>query len=465
MTRALRTTAAALALAIAAAPPAAAQHPLVALPLSDPAYTQLDGLLARGCDAARVSPFRPFMVKDVRRALREARGERTCAGPMLDRLAQRFLADSAAGDSLAALTRVTLGASLTVQGTALHGGEFAPLWRDVRATSAGTPPAVGLASLRLTWTGGPNLVAVSEAYGETSRRNDPTVRAGIFRNSQAVIDVNDAYVAGKLGPVVLSVGRAREAWLGEGDESLVLSAHGPPLDRVALTAQWSRFELRALLASLNDVVLTPAQDTIADSLGAQRWHRMLAAHALTYRPSRRVELTIGETALIPHQGSGFQLAYANPVLIYQMAQQDSARETRPEGNVNLTAFGGARATIGRATVQGELLIDDIQIDAKDRRRFPDQLAWNLRATYPLPLPLSPILEGQYRRIGSFTYLESFYTDSWQQYNQPIGSELGPDADLARLGAQLWPSGRLRLGVGVSRWRHGAHRIDQRPTPN
>jgi hypothetical protein len=45
--------------------------------------------------------------------------------------------------------------------------------------------------------------------------------------------------------------------------------------------------------------------------------------------------------------------------------------------VNLTAFGSVRASVGRASLQGELLVDDIQIDSKDRKVFPDQLAWNV----------------------------------------------------------------------------------------
>ena len=47
----------ALALVLTAAAPASAlaQHALVGLPLTDPAYTQLDGLMRQGCAAARVS--------------------------------------------------------------------------------------------------------------------------------------------------------------------------------------------------------------------------------------------------------------------------------------------------------------------------------------------------------------------------------------------------------------------------
>lgn len=456
----------ALVLLVCASPALAAQHPLVGLPLDDPAYAQLDGLVALGCGAARISAFRPFMVKDIRAALREAAGEPACRGRVLDALTARFL-PVPAHDSTAHAdsSRLRFGAAATLRGTGQHGGTFYPIWRDIRPTSQGDPAAVGLARLRLTWNGGPNVVFVSEAYGETQRRNDPTVRASAFRSTSGVIDFSDAYASGRLGHVVLSIGRAREAWIGEGTESLVLSANGPALDRITLQAQWSKFEFKALVASLNDVVLTVQQDSLADSTPPQRFHRMLIAHALTYRPSRHVELTVGETGLIPSRGGGFNLAYANPLMIYQVTQNDSARATDPASNANLTAFGSVRANVGRVSLQGDLLIDDIQIDAKDRKLYPNLFGWMLKGMYALPWTMPTSIGMQYERVGAFTYLESFYTDTWQQYDQPIGAALGPDADMGRAFAEIWPRGRLRLAGGLARWRRGANRIDQRPPAN
>lgn len=448
----------------------------MALPLDDPAYQQLAALVRVGCGEARVSAFRPFTIGDIDRALVAARGAPHCAGPVLDALLDRFNSANDAGASAGAgsesLSDSTVGfdfgAVLQLRATALDNGELRPLWRDIRATSAGDPPLVARADLRLSWNGGSKIMAVVDAYGQTDRRNDPLIRAKRFRSTSGVIDFAEAYVSGKLGPVVLSVGRGREAWLGDaGDpaESLVLSANGPPLDRILLDAQWRRFQFRALVGSVDDVVLTPSLDGIPDSLGSQRWHRMLVAHALTFRPSPGLELTIGETGLIPRQGGGVALGFANPLMLYQVTQNDASPQDRREGGVNLTAFGSVRASVGRASLQGDLLIDDIQIDSKDRKVFPDLLAWNVVGSIALPFALPSSVALQYRRTGSFTYLSWSYANSWQQFGQPIGSELGPDADMARLSGELWPSGRLRLSGGVSRWRRGANRIEARPVPS
>ncbi len=471
-----RVRAATLAVALAAgAAPLSAQHPLASLPLDDPAYQQLAALVRGGCGEARVSAFRPFAIGDIEEALRSARGARRCGGPVLDELLRRFPA--AAAETRPGASRIAddtaaagfdFGAALQLRATALRNGDFLPIWRDIRPTAEGTPPLVARADLRLSWNGGPNIMAVVDAYGQTDRRNDPSIRARRFRSTSGAIDFAEAYASGRLGPVVLSVGRGREAWLGDpGDpaESLVLSANGPPLDRILLDAEWTRFQFRALVGSLDDVVLTPGRDMLGDSAGNQRWHRMLVAHALTFRPSSNLELTIGETGLIPRQGGGVDLAFANPLMVYQVTQNDGSPTAGRNGGVNLTAFGSVRASVGRASLQGELVVDDIQIDSKDRKVFPDQLAWNLVGSVALPLPLPASVALQYRRTGSFTYLSWSYANSWQRYGQPIGSELGPDADMARFSGELWPSGRLRLSAGVSRWRRGANRIDARPVPS
>lgn len=473
----LRGAAVAIALAATAAR-GAAQHPLMSLPLDDPAYQQLAALARVGCGEANVSAFRPFTIEDIREALASARSEPRCAGPVLDDLLGRFLTVAAGDESTPStgamesapdtVAGFEFGAALELRGTALRNGEFRPVWRDIRATAEGDPPVVARADLRLSWSGGPKIMAVVDAYGQTDRRNDPIVRAKRFRSTSGVIDFAEAYASGKLGPVVVSVGRGREAWLGDpGDpaESLVLSANGPPLDRILLDAQWTRFQFRALVGSVDDVMLTPAQDLLPDSVGSQRWHRMLVAHALTFRPSPSLELTIGETGLIPRQGGGVDLAFANPFMVYQVTQNDASPTARRNGGVNLTAFGSVRASAGRASLQGELLVDDIQIDSKDRKVFPDQLAWNVVGSVALPLPLPASVALQYRRTGSFTYLSWSYANSWQQYNQPIGSELGPDANMLRFSGEVWPSGRLRLSGGVSRWRRGANRLDARPVPS
>jgi hypothetical protein len=470
--------------ASAAGQSASSTHALVTLPLDDPAHQQLRALERAGCGPARVAPFRPYLVGRVRAALLRARADVRCQGAILDALVVRFGVDTAppapsqadtlrgvADDLAAAIAtggRVTpegdprgsLGAALTLRLTGLGEGDFRPLWRGVQRIEDGTPPAVAILRVRGTIQGGPHLVGVIEAYGQTHRRNDPLVRGRILRRTSGVVDFSDAYVNGEIGPLVLSLGRAREAWLGDETESLALSAHGPPLDRLLATAAWRRVEARALVASLDDIQLTPALDSLVEGTPATQVYRWLIAHALTLRPTSGLELTFGESAILSRQVRAIELSYLNPTLIYQLAQNDSGRVDRQRDN--LAVFGGARYRHGPVALEGELFVDDIQLDKGDRAAVPDQLAWRLSATTGLPL-VRPTNAGiEYRRIDNYTYMRGVYAEVHQQYDRPLGSELGPGSDLLQALAETWLSPTARFGARIGVWRQGALRIDQRP---
>ena len=80
--------------------------------------------------------------------------------------------------------------------------------------------------------------------------------------------------------------------------------------------------------------------------------------------------------------------------------------------------------------------------------------------------MSSSLGVQYRRIDSFTYIGQVdYSKVYQNFDAPLGSELGPDADMVRGYGEFWASGKLRFVGGIARWRHGAYRITDRPTLN
>ncbi len=456
----LRAIAAAL---IVAAPLAArAQHALVGLPLSDPAYVQLDGLMRQGCAAARVSQFRPFFVGDIRRAIKDAESDSACVGTLLKALQLRFPQDSAPRDT--SRSRLSFGAAATLRGTGLKNGTFRPLWEDIRPTGDGEPPVVGMGRIRLTYDGGPHLLLMTEAFGETDVRNDPTIRESPFRSTSGVVGFQDAYITAEVSKLIISLGRSREAWLGEGQESLVLSANGPAYDRLLLSLRFSKFELRAFAATINDVVLDSARDVLPAGISQQRWHRFAFGHGITYKPMKNIELTLGETAVVQRQGFTVDLAYLNPLMIYQTTQHDTSQSGA--GDANLTGFFAARATFGRATMSGEFLVDDIQIDSKDRANYPNQLGWNFEAAYALPIIYVSSVGVQYRRIDSFTYIGQVdYSKVYQNFDAPLGSELGPDADMVRGYGEFWQSGKLRLVGGIARWRHGAYRLTDRPTIN
>jgi hypothetical protein len=316
------------------------------------------------------------------------------------------------------------------------------------------------------YDGGPRFVAVSEGYLQSSKRNDPLVRGKDFAGTSAVLDFAEAYANGRLGPVVVSAGRARETWTGSGDESLVISTEAPPLDRVLLSGRWGRLEARAMFAALNDVKMDQVIDSLSAESGSPLFHRSLVAHALSYRPTSGTEITIGETMLMSRRSRDDALSYANVLIPFIVSQNDTGL-TYVVGRDNLMLYGAGRANVGPAVLSGELAVDDFQYGTKDRSTVANQIAWRLGASVPVTLTRPGSLTAEYRHVNTYTYERQFYTEVYQVYDRSLGSELGPDADLARVGAEVWMSGNVLLAANVGRWRQGALRINQRPgqSPN
>jgi hypothetical protein len=453
--------------------PAQAQRAPLALPLHDPAYALLDGLDYSGCAPARVSPYRPYDIPRVRAAIRLAQADRSCAPALVSILAARFdVTDDSVPVQPAAEARTpgatasrttaafNLGAELTRRVTSIGREEFRPFAEDLRPKSEGDPPAVGMLRVRGRYAATPRTVAVMEAYGQSHARNDPLVRSRRLRSTTGVVGITEATFAGAAGPLTFSIGRDREVWLGRETESLVLSGNAPPLDRLMASLSTKHFEARALYAALDDVVLDTLTGELPSGTPPQRFYRSLAAHALTWRPSRAFEITAGETVLLSRGSRTIELGYANPLMPYVFTQNDAAIGGNQVRD-NLGVFVAGRTRAGRSMFTAELLIDDLQIDA-DREITPNQLAWRIEGRQGWAAPMPGSLGLEYERVDGYTYLRGLYTDVYEFSDRPLGSELGPDADRARGFVELWPSGTLRVASSVGVWRRGAQRLGRRP---
>ena len=460
MTRARLALLAVAAAQLAGAAALPGQHPLVSLPLNDPAYAQLDGLMRQGCVPARLSPYRPYLVLAVRQALIAAHTAPHCAGPILELLTARFARDTGMVNDTSD-ARLRFGVLASLIGTGQTNGTVLPLWRDVRSVDSGPQPLVGYAAARLSFNGGPHFAAVTELFAQTGVRDDPTIREESFRHGSGVVGVNQAYFSARTGPLFFFFGREPVAWLGEGTESIALSAAGPPLDHFGFALRLRQWEFQSLVAQASDVTLDPTIDGVP---ATETWLRTLYAHSLTFWPWRGVELTLGETALVPRQTGGLDWAYLNPIMPYQTTQHE--RSPSGGGDANLTGYFSARATAGRATLSGELLIDDYQLDAADKQTYPNQLAWTLGATYPLPLAMAASVGLEWRHVQSFTYIgQPTYAKVYQSFDAPLGSNLGPDAESVIGTLEVWGSARLRFAGTLGWWQRGAMRLNERPTVN
>jgi hypothetical protein len=221
------------------------------------------------------------------------------------------------------------------------------------------------------------------------------------------------------------------------------------MDRITGSVSTHDFEARVLLGSLDDVVLDSTHDNIVGTQSIQRYYRYLAAGAVTWRPTRVVEATIGTMAVLPSASRALDLFYVNPFASYR----DTTRKL-----VNVTShvetFGALRLRAGVATFDGELLADQMIRS--------DHIGYRLSATAPLPTRVPVSLDATFLSLGRETYTSRFFASVPEHYGVPLGSVLGPDAELGQVGAEVFVAGPLRIAGDIGIWRRGRVRIDERP---
>src|SRR5687768_7653595 len=433
-----------------------AQRAPTSLPLHDPAYALLDGLENSGCAPARVSPYRPYDVPRIRAALRLAQDDRRCAPALVAALIARFASpidtvslapgSGAPASQISRPGEVNIGAAVTGRVTSLGRGEFRPFADDLRPKAEGDPPAVAMLRVRGRYAPTERTAVVIEGFAQSHARNDPLIRSRRLRSTTGVVGISEATFTGAAGPLTFSIGRDREVWLGRETESLILSGNAPPLDRIIAALTTRHFEARALYALLNDVVLDTLTGELPSGMPDQRFHRSIAAHALTWRPSRAFEITAGEAVLLSRGSRTLELGYANPLMPYILTQNDASADGNQVRD-NLVVFASGRLRVGGSRLVGELLVDDLQID-EDRELTPNQLAWRIEARQGWASPIAGSGGLEYERVDGYTYLRGLYTDVYQYADRPLGSELGPDADRFRGFVEVWPNGTLRVASSV-----------------
>ena len=216
----------------------------------------------------------------------------------------------------------------------------------------------------------------------------------------------------------VNFGRIRSGWTGEGPHSLVLAAEGPPLDGFSGSLQYRDFTLRFRTGYLESLQPTGASLPI---------HRYFAGHYLTYRKSGLL-LTLAETMLYAGKARPFDFSYAIPLTTF--FESDANHRYNQPGNEIDNAFihfSFRYSLSGVLSVYGAFLVDELQIDPKDRRKIPDALA----SRWILNVPLSRGrtvwgIHAEYIHVDAWTYRYEDGLGNYQARGFPLGWWQGSD---------------------------------------
>jgi hypothetical protein len=282
--------------------------------------------------------------------------------------------------------------------------------------------------------------------------NDPTR----FRQIEAREDTDygfallDAYATYRYGPLRVTAGR-NEISLGPTGRSsgVFVSDSIPPLDqlRVELGTRSVRFTgvVARLSGDEQNRMLDERGETVPGSEpppASERRNvdRILYLHRVDWQPVPVVQLAVSEAAIVTGIDRGLGARYANLLIPFFLTQEDEDESSGADVNVVVNAEGVLLVPWG-ARLWVDVYAQEFFIDADKREEIGNQMAYNfgaLAAGDGLGLPA--LTAGvEYTRVDVFTYLHRGLNTNATQFGVPLGSSLGPDADMA----QVWLSWSLR----------------------
>ena len=277
-------------------------------------------------------------------------------------------------------------------------------------------------------------------------------------------DARQAYLLLALGAVDVVLGRDDLRWGASERSSLLLSAYAPAFDQVGLRLRIGPVTASSFAGSLEDMTLDqPTAEAPGDTLPAGTVvRRHVSGHRVEWRVSDAVTVGIAEAIVYGGEDRGLEAQYVIPVNIYYAAQWNSG--------INDNALFGTTVEVRprrNAEFYGELLVDDAQIDSKtpaDEEPFQGGFLAGGRLYDPLGLEGS-VLRAEYAKIWPYTYNQVLPWNRYLYHDQPIGFDLGSDAQAVRLAFTRWANPDFSWSLDARYEERGATRIqDPWPVP-
>jgi hypothetical protein len=275
----------------------------------------------------------------------------------------------------------------------------------------------------------------------------------------------DAYAVYGYGPLRVTAGR-NELALGPAgrSSSVFVSDSIPPIDQLRIDLVASRVRFTGMIGRLSGDDQNREIDergrTIPGSTPPppnqrREADRLFYLHRVDWQPVDWVQLAISEAALVTGLDRGLNARYANLLIPFFVTQEDEDEANGVDVNVVVNAEGTVLLPAG-ARVWGDLYVQEFFLDADKRETIGNQLAYKAGGEVAGDGIGVPALTAgvEYTRVDVFSYLHRGLNTDYTQFGVPLGSSLGPDADMAQAWVHWRPRPALRLTVEAMARRDG-----------
>ncbi len=222
---------------------------------------------------------------------------------------------------------------------------------DVLRPLGDDEPVLPFASIRGYVAGGP-WVAQFGVTHDRSYLKDPDGISPMLRlqsrNEANYVGVDTRYAS-------FYVGRFAQHWSAPSLPGLFISDNPRSYDHLSFRLGTERLALRSILGELDSMAPDETFDGRAFEEGSVR--RLVVAHRIDWRPRPNITVSLIESGLVSSVSTGFSLKYLNPLQVFIFAIDNQPKNDENKGLVG----GNLWMQFARTTINGQLLIDDIDI--------------------------------------------------------------------------------------------------------
>jgi len=243
------------------------------------------------------------------------------------------------------------------------------------------------------------------------------------------------------GNNILSFGRA-PVRLGQSfNSSIILSGESPPFDHASAFIDFNLFKIFLFTGQLHSGL---------NDFG--RFKRYIAGKRLIFKSeSGRTMFSTGDLIMYTGINRSIELHYLNPFIPYFFADLEKEIERYPPGGVDndntMIFFDGRHVLSTQQSLYFELLVDDFQIDIKNRDSIVDALGVKLGMDGNISVGTTTLgYEAEYTRISGYTYITRGWFTNWEDRDIPLGYKYGPDCQSFFLMVDYWHNDSFLLSL-------------------
>jgi hypothetical protein len=336
---------AALVAALVAPQALAAQEASPYVPLGHWTMPYVEHLIARGVIRDPTPLTRPLRQVDLVRALRGV--DTLTLSPAVKKTLRRLLASfepSGRGP------RYRVAGDLGIAAATYARRDPLAAIDDTGPRQAGPDRGTVNGGLDIAFQLGP-VVAVTHPYFDTRLKYDPDWYG--YKKRFIAGRTAESYVSAQWSMAELFFGRLDRNWGPSGIQGLLLSDDPYGLDHLAIAIGTPNFQLQALSTQLDE----------ADSAGTVV-HRYMEQHRVWFRPDQRWTFALWEGSVLSGPDRAFEPWYLN-IMNLGLLERINISSAPNSRTRKVTSFLGLDfERRGDATVFGQFMLGDIQIDRK-----------------------------------------------------------------------------------------------------